>query len=226
MREFKFSQSTSEIIGQAGLALIGQALHRHTSLAPELNQLPLRHGIQHADVVASYLGLLCVGKNDFEAINTIDSELFYTQSLGIKTLPSAAILRQRLDSCAIEYLPVIGKASRDFLKSIRPDLKPVYTGHVPLDGDVTIMDNSGSNKEGVSRAYTGVEGFAPMLMYLGDEGYCLELELREGRQHVQAGTPAVLSRGLRSARMSTLAFGRECNSWHTLEQLYGKLASG
>ena len=200
MREFKFSQSTSEITGQSGLALIGQALHHHTNLVPDFNQPPLRHGIQHSDVVASYLGLMCVGKNDFEAINTIDSELFYTQSLGIKALPSEATLRQRMDSYAVEYLPVIEKASRDFLKSIRPDLKPLYTGHVPLDGDVTIMDNSGSNKEGVSRAYSGVEGYAPMLMYLGDEGYCLELELREGRQHVQAGTPAVLSRGLRSAR--------------------------
>ena len=78
MREFKFSQSTLEITGHSGLALISQVLHHHTHLAQDLNQLPLRHGIQHADVVGSYLGLLCVGKNDFEAINTIDSELFYT----------------------------------------------------------------------------------------------------------------------------------------------------
>ena len=108
-----------------------------------------------------------------------------------------------MDRYAMEYLPVIEKASRDFLKSIRPDLEPLYTGHVPLDADVTIMDNSGSSKEGVSRAYTGVEGYAPMMMYLGNEGYCLELELREGRQHVQRGTPALLSRGLRSAREIT-----------------------
>ena len=65
MREFKFSQSTSEITGQSGMALIGQALHRHTHLAQDLNQQSLRHGIQHADVVVNYLGLLCVGKNDF-----------------------------------------------------------------------------------------------------------------------------------------------------------------
>ena len=203
MREFKFAQSTSEITGQSGLALIGQALCRHTHLTQELNQLPLRHGIQHADLVKSYLGLLCVGKNDFEAINTLDSELFYTQALGLKALPSEATLRQRMDRYAAEYLPIIDKASDDFLKSIRPDLKPLYTGHVPLDADVTIMDNSGSNKEGVSRAYSGIEGYAPMIMYIGNEGYCLELELREGRQHVQRGTPALLSRGLRSAREIT-----------------------
>ena len=171
MQEFKFSQSTSEITGQAGLALIGQALHRHTRLAEELNQLPLRHGIQHADVVGSYLGLLCVGKNDFEAINTIDSELFYTRSLGISALPSEATLRQRMDRYADDYLPIVDKASADFLKNIQPDLKPLHTGHIPLDADVTIMDNSGSHKEGVSRAYTGVEGYAPMMMYIGDEGY-------------------------------------------------------
>lgn len=203
MREFKFAQSTSEITGQSGLVLIGQALHRYTRLTQELNQLPLRHGIQHADIVKSYLGLLCIGKNDFEAINTIDSEQFYCRALGLKDLPSEATLRQRMDRHSGNYLPVIEKASRDFLKNVRPDLEPLCSGHIPIDGDVTLMDNSGSQKEGVSRGYDGTEGYAPMVVYLGSEGYCLEIELREGRQHVQRGTPGVLSRALRNARQVT-----------------------
>lgn len=42
----------------------------------------------------SYLGLLCIGKNGFEAINTIDSELFYQSVLGIGEIPSEATLRR------------------------------------------------------------------------------------------------------------------------------------
>ena len=60
-------------------------------------QVPLRHGIKHSDVIKSYLGLVSAGKNNFEAINTIDSELFFTISIGITDIPSEATLRQRMN---------------------------------------------------------------------------------------------------------------------------------
>lgn len=65
------------------------------------------------------------------------------------------------------------------------------------------MDNSGSHKEGVSRTYKGCDGYAPMPVYLGQEGYCLEFELRQGKQHCQKDTPALLDRALRHARQIT-----------------------
>lgn len=37
-------------------------------LAKGLGQIPLRHGIAHADCVTSCVGLLCTGKSDFDAI--------------------------------------------------------------------------------------------------------------------------------------------------------------
>lgn len=204
MKLFKIEQSDKEITATSGLALIGQAVRRHTSLARSLDKgVPLRHGIPHSDVVMSYLGLLCIGKNDFEAINTIDSEFFYQSALGIGEIPSEATLRQRLDRHAPDFLPIVKQASLDFLRQAEPVLEPLATGHIPLDADVTPMDNSGSQKAGVSRTYKGCDGFAPMAVYLGQEGYCLELELREGKQHCQKGTPAVLERALKDARAIT-----------------------
>jgi hypothetical protein len=44
-----------------------------------------------------------------------------------------------------------------------------------------------------------------MAAYLGREGYCLELELREGKQHCQRDTPAFLKRVLGYARQLTEA---------------------
>ncbi|VAW83049.1 hypothetical protein MNBD_GAMMA12-1930 [hydrothermal vent metagenome] len=41
---------------------------------------------------------------------------------------------------------------------MKPTLTPLATGHLPLDADVTPMDNSGSHKEGVSRTYKGRDG--------------------------------------------------------------------
>uniref|UniRef100_UPI003AF7B7E5 IS1380 family transposase n=1 Tax=Thiolapillus sp. TaxID=2017437 RepID=UPI003AF7B7E5 len=87
-----------------------------------------------------------------------------------------------------------------FLSNIQPALRPLSTGHIPVDADVTPMDNSGSHKEGVSRTYKGHDGYAPMAVYLGQEGYCIGFELREGKQHCQKDTPALLARALRDAQ--------------------------
>lgn len=62
------------------------------------------------------------------------------------------------------------------------------------------MDNSGSHKESVSRTYKGHDGYAPMAPYLGQEGYCVGFEFREGKQHCQKGTPALLTSILKCAR--------------------------
>ena len=65
------------------------------------------------------------------------------------------------------------------------------------------MDNSKSNKEGVSRTYKGYDGYAPMMAYIGTEGYAINFELREGKQHCQNGTVAFLQETLRLCKKIT-----------------------
>jgi hypothetical protein len=204
MKRFKLVQSDAEIISHSGLSLIGQAIKQYTSLTSELDKsVPLRHGIKHSDVMKAYLGLISIGKNDFEAINAIDSEFYFQSALSLEAIPSEATLRQRMDQQAKKFLPILEHASIDFLTRIQPELTPVFTGHLPLDADVTPMNNSGSHKEGVSRTYKGHDGYAPMAVYLGQEGYCLRLQLREGKQHCQKETPELLARSLRDAQRIT-----------------------
>ncbi len=104
-----------------------------------------------------------------------------------------------MDERAEEYLPLVTQASIDFLESTQTPITALPMGHVALDADVTPFDNSGSKKEGVSLTYKKHDGFAPMACYLGQEGYCVEFELRKGSQHCQKGTPAVLKRSLERA---------------------------
>ena len=75
---------------------------------------------------------------------------------------------------------------KDFYKTA------LANGLVPVDIDVTPMDNSKSKKEGVSRTYKGFDGYAPMMAYIGTEGYAINFELREGKQHCQKGTAEFL----------------------------------
>ena len=71
---------------------------------------------------------------------------------------------------------------KDFYKTA------LANGLVPVDIDVTPMDNSKFKKEGVSRTYKGFDVYAPMMAYIGTEGYAINFELREGKQHCQKGT--------------------------------------
>jgi len=50
--------------------------------------------------IKSYIGLLCLGKSDFEAVENVRGDRFFKESLGIDHVPSSARLRQRLDEYA------------------------------------------------------------------------------------------------------------------------------
>ena len=202
MQHFIIEQSEANLTSSSGLALVGMAINKHTNLPRSLKkQVPLRkQGIPHADVLRSYIGLICTGKSDFEAIGNLREDDFFSMALGNKQIPSPETLRQRMDSRADEFLPLVQEAAIDFLANIDAQFTPLETGHIPLDADVTPLDNSQTKKEGVSRTYKGMDGYAPMAAYLGREGYCLEFELREGKQHCQKETPALLGKVLTRAR--------------------------
>ncbi len=205
MKRFIVEQSNSEFYtSHSGLALVGLCLNRFTTLMKSLRAaIPLRHGIPHSDVIKSYLGLLCLGKSDFEAVENVRTDRFFKESLGIGQVPSAARLRQRLDKYAKVLLPLMYEAVIEFLVKAKVPVTPLAIGYVALDIDVFPMDNSGIRKEGVSRTYKGVDGYAPIAAYLGEEGWCLACELREGKQHCQNEFLYTLERVLPNARKLT-----------------------
>ena len=98
MRRYQIVQSdTDTITSHCGLALVGRAVAR-TRLAKDLSQIPLRHGIAHGDCAKSYVGLLCIGKSDFDAVENRREDAFFKTALGIAKVPSAPSLRQRSTS--------------------------------------------------------------------------------------------------------------------------------
>ncbi len=52
---------------------------------------------------------------------------------------------------------------------------------IPVDLDVSPFDNSKTKKEGVERTYKSCDGYAPMLAYIEQQGYCLHVEMRKGK---------------------------------------------
>lgn len=199
---FRIRQSQQLITGRAGLVLAGQALSRFAQLPQQLDpSFPVRGtALPTSDVVKSYLGLLCQAKSDFEAIEAYRGDTFFTEALGLRGVPSAARLRQRLDEFAgAEALEAIDGLSERLLARAKAPITATTEGYVPLDIDVFVMDNSETAKEGVSRTYAGVDGYAPIGAYLGEQGWCVGLELREGRAHSASESEYTLERVLARA---------------------------
>ena len=194
-----------DLLSGAGLNLVGQILERHTSLRRDLNRQFLKqpHGMGTGDVVTAYVLSLCTGKSGYEAVSRLDEHVVGPESVGLEAFPSPVTVRQRMDEGADLYLPYVQRAAVDLLVSAKAPLTALATGHVALDADVTPLDNSNTKKEGVGWTYKQVAGFAPIAAYLGQEGWCLGFELREGTQHCQNGTPDFLRRAIQAARRVT-----------------------
>lgn len=73
--------------------MVGPIINRHSGLKTRLKSISLRHGIPHIDLVRTYLGLLCQGKNDFEAVEGVRNDPFFKRTLSIGRMPSSARLR-------------------------------------------------------------------------------------------------------------------------------------
>ena len=186
MKRLIIEQSDDEFYtSHSGLALAGACINRHSDLGRQVGRLSRGGGqIADIDILRSYLGLLCLGKSDFQAITGMRDDDFFQQALGIGRVPSTERLRQRLDEAAADGLiPLVFRSSQSMLKQLGVKVSGYADGLVPLDVDVFPQNNSNTRKEGVSRTYKKFDGYAPIAAYLGMERWCLEVELRPGSQH-------------------------------------------
>ena len=204
MQKYILEQSDTETYtSHAGLSLIGLCLNKYGNINKALKPIPLRHGIAHSDIIKSYMGTLSLGKSDFEAVENYRQDKHFKTSLSIKQVPSTSRLRQRLDNHADPMRPIMHRSNIDFMVTANVPVTPLKMGHVALDIDVYPMNNEKTKKEGVSRTYKGYDGYAPIAAYLGNEGWCLANELREGKQHCQSEFQYTLERVIPYAKRLT-----------------------
>ena len=201
--------TNERIIPSGGLAVVGAILGKN-DFVKHCNRMKVdcnhpQHQIKNGDIMLTYIGMQCMGKPSFEAVHEMDDDPdFYKDALGIcYAIPSSETLRQRFDLIGSSIRRQVLDENIHMLKSngIVPSKLPC--GYVPVDMDVSPFDNSKTSKEGVSRTYKGCDGYAPMFAYIGREGYLANLELREGKQHSQKGTPEFLKETIGICRQLT-----------------------
>lgn len=205
---FQIEFTNERIIPSGGLSLVGHIL-RNSGFIGRLNWQDATgkcsgHQIKNGDILGSYIGCLCMGKPEFEAIReTDDDPEFFCEAMGIGRIPSPEILRQRMDEIGSSLRGAILEENTSLLRKNHVAPSKLPCGYVPVDLDVTPCDNSKTKKEGVSRTYKGCDGYAPMMCYIGREGYLINCELRKGSQHCQKHTPEFLQEAIAACRRVT-----------------------
>ena len=207
MKEFDIEYTSDNLQSNSGLIFTG-----HIFQQPYIINLLKTAGCSDEapegcysdlDILLPGLGLLSLGHSDFEDIDQYRHDAFFPKALGISAVPSKETLRQRMDKLArrkrTPLFAALQQANVQLLAQQQAALSPVTGSHfVPLDFDVTPMDNSGSHKEGVEQTYKkDVQGYAPMMTYIGSEGYLLNHQFRSGSAHSNtAGTAAYIKKPL------------------------------
>ncbi|MCP5319671.1 MAG: IS1380 family transposase [Pseudomonadales bacterium] len=194
MPKFQVRQSRNlDLTSHAGLALIGQCCEAAQVDLVLDSRLPVSQGMRTSDLAKSIVGLLALGKSDFEAIEAFRNNRFFKQALGLAKVPGSVWMRQRLDTKAVQLRELTDELSLRLLERTQAPITP-HKGYVCADMDTFVMDNSDSKKEHVSRTYQGVDGYTPIALYLGNEGWNIGLELRAGSHHSALETEYFLER--------------------------------
>ena len=183
MPRFDLHQSSKlQLTSYSGIALVGQCCKAAQLEAVIDPKMPVSQGMRTSDVVKSIVGLLTLGKSDFEAIEPFRQDRFFKQALELGKVPSSVWMRQRLDRYAADLREVSDELSLRLLERTQAPIT-AHKGFVCLDIDTFVMNNEDSRKELVQRTYQGVDGYTPIAAYLGNEGWSIGLELRGGSHH-------------------------------------------
>lgn len=135
----RFIVSTTDevLLPQSGLALVG-ALLQETKLQRRVDALDvegcLRPEVKHGDVVTAAIGLLCLGKSDFNDIEGFRDDEFFRRALGLRQIPSEPTLRQRLDAMRDACGPILREESARLVRRHAPKLTPCHGDWVAMRG--------------------------------------------------------------------------------------------
>ena len=186
-------QTTTETIESKGGLLLAGKIAINAGLA-KIRSTVMKKA---ANIIISIYGIMIEGKTDFESMADKRDSIFFKEALGLETVYSKDTARLYMDKMSEDADNIIiqlrGGAVKIITKAPLHGLWIDRKNYMPVDIDTTAMDNSKTQKEGVSRTYQGFDGYHPIFAYVGKEGYMLDCELRPGSQHCQNGTPAFIN---------------------------------
>ena len=150
-----YQLTDKRISAASGIGMVGDILERAAFLRRfrdvKLAEKRSRKQIDAGAVMATFIALLCMGKPDFECVRELQNDAaYYQNALHLnKGFPSSATLRQRMDEIGNKLRVPLLDFNTDLLRKNEIQPTPLKIGMVPVDMDVTPMDNSKTQKEGI-----------------------------------------------------------------------------
>ena len=167
-----YQLTDKRIPAASGIGIVGDILER-AGFSEQFRDVKLaekrsRKQIDAGAVMTTFIALLCMGKPDFECARELQNDAaYYQNALHLhKGFPSSATLRQRMDEIGSKLRTPLLDFNTDLLRKNGVQPTPLKIGMVPVDMDVTPMDNSKTQKEGIGWTYKKFDGYAPMMAYI------------------------------------------------------------
>ena len=149
-KRFKLKKGKEVLNSTGGNYIAGQMIpDKAIEQIPENFQSRRRDSISAHSILMTLVGMLCNARTDFNDVDLYKDDTVFAHSFQIDKLPSEPTLRQRLDELPEQRTHL---ALRNFNQSLLKDRSfgTVQAGHlnlVPIDIDVSPLDNSGSSKQ-------------------------------------------------------------------------------
>jgi len=188
MRDVIIKLSNKNYVNHGGLPYIANFLNdpKLFSRINLISKIKKNSGpISDYDIIKTCIGLLCVGKTNFDDVEQYRNDRYFKKVLKLKKVPSAPTLRQRLETYGKEIWSVIRQINVELIQPnfTYESIEVCGKRFIIVESDVTPMDNSDTKKEGVANTYKNFIGYAPMMSYVGASGFMLNNELRNGDAH-------------------------------------------
>ena len=204
-------ESTTDILNSTGgIALVGK-IFQDIGLNFESDTV-----LKSAEksILRILAGLLTQGRSSFAEVSLLANDPLFQKALNLERVYAPETVRIYLDRWAKKgneklyehVLALLGQSNLNLIKSVSLSRIRTKNGnYVPVDIDVSPMDNSNTKKEAVGWTYRCFNGYSPIFSYIGTEGYMLDCELRPGQQNCQKGTPEFLRNTMRMVDELTLS---------------------
>ena len=148
MKKIHIEFSDERLITPSGLVFVGQILGK-SSFVKKINRAPiskdyLQKQIKNGDVLLTYIGMLCQGKPQYEAVREMmDDPDYYKYALGISyAIPSAETLRQRFDMIGDSLRKDIQQANVDMLREMHIEPTALDSGNDASENIGIFMEES------------------------------------------------------------------------------------
>lgn len=197
MSSIKYSTSSENISSNGGFSFVSGILDSisEMSLWDKLLAVHCNTRFSHQAIVRGAIGLMTAGCCDFADIEKFSGDAMFRHLAG-KDIPSQETFRQRMNLLSeTNWTPVVDGIVAALLRKASLGRISLYgTDYIPLDIDVSVLEDKASNKEGVAMSYHKVKGYAPIFCYAGTQGHMVANEMRPGSQHCEKGAVEFLRR--------------------------------